>query len=714
MLMKDIQDDQDLITYGEEFFANSAKAKRVKERQWLLNLAFLAGDQLVKVNNHTGELNRVPVEYDPEWVVRIVNNRILPVYRTVMSKLTKNKPIPDAKAHSREEGDIQAARAAIKLETYHWEMLDLDTIHPEMVGWLVATGKCYYKQFWNPKKGERLIDDDPRILDRMNTEVGLTDDGKPQVAPGMPLEKIDISTGDTDLVLRTPFNIYPQPGKKRLGDMTIIGDAEIMDAEEVWELYEVEVQSEKESKLTGLNASLSDAVDGNKNKPKNEIANPVTVKELYILPCRRFPKGIKYCWAGNKLLGKPENCPQMAIVDFNLISIPGQFFPKGIIDDLIPIQRRWNQLLSKIEMHNDLYNDPPSIYDPSRIDIDEYTTEPGIFIESLVSGADVRGAISPIQVPQLDQAIFKELEILDQQFEIVPVINKVSFGKDTANATSGRAINFLQEKDDDIVRPLITNIEVGYAKVFQNDFELCQENYDEDRGFAIVGEDNKVEWVEFQKADLQAKVSITVEAGSAMPRNKTAQQGMVMDMLEAGFFTDPRTGKPDFAKALKYLEFGSVDDIYQDNALDCNQAQRENEKLKAGQMPMVEPWHNHEAHYYEHNRFRKTTDYEMLPDEIKQLIDGHCLMHQEAMNPQQQEAAQPSQPQGQYMPSNEEVAAFMEILKQSRPDVIAELQRLSPEQQTQEVLKMMQEMAAAQQQSQGQPTNEQSLPGPVQ
>jgi len=732
MQMKDIQDDQDLITYGNEFFTQSAKAKRAKERQWMLNLAFLAGDQLVKVNSHTGELNRVPVEYDPEWVVRIVDNRILPVYRTIMAKLTKNKPIPDAQAHSREENDIQAARAAIKLEVYHWQMLDLDNIHPEMVGWMVACGKAYYKQFWNPKKGERLVDDDPRMLELMNTDKGLTPDGKPQNDQGVPLDKIDVSTGDTDLVLRTPFNIYPQPGKKRLKDMTIIGDAEIMDAEEVWELYEVEVQSEKETQLTGLNASLSGAVGDNRRKTEKDIANPVTVKELYILPCRRFPKGIKYRWAGNQLLGKPEACPKIRIVDFNLINIPGQFFPKGIIDDLIPIQRRWNQLLSKIEMHNDLYNDPPSVYDSSRIDIDDYTTEPGIFIESLVPGADVRGAISPITVPSLDNAIFKELEILDAQFEIVPVINKVSFGKDTANATSGKAINFLQEKDDDIVRPLITNIEAGYAKVFQNDFEECQENYDEDRGFAIVGEDNKIEWVDFQKADLQSNLTLTVEAGSAMPSSKAAKQSMVMEMLTAGFFTDPRTGRPDFAKALKYLEFGSVDDIYQDNALDCNQAQRENEKLKTGQEVQVLDWHNHEAHFYEHNRMRKTTDYEMLDDGIKQIIDAHCLMHQEALKPPAT-PTQPVKPGGgnvqpegqsaqvqQQMPTEQEVADFMQFLKQTRPDIVEQLLVMSPEQRTQEVLAMMQEIAAAsQQQGQAQPPQspqpvQQSPPGPVQ
>lgn len=719
MQMKDIQDGQDLISYGEEFFDSSAKAKRKQERQWLLNLAFLAGDQLVKVNRHTGMLDRTPVEYDPDWVVRIVDNRILPVYRTVTSKLGKNNPLPDAKAHSREDSDIQAARAAIKLEEYHWQQLKLDAIHPEMLSWLATTGNCFYKQFWNPKKGERIVDDDPRMLELMDSEKGLTEQGVPQTEDNNPLDKfIDINTGDTDLILRTPFNVYPQPGKKRLADMTIIGDAEVLDAQDVYDIYGVEVQGEKETKLTALNTNLESTLSG--NNQSMEVSNPVTVKELYIMPCKRFTEGIKYRWAGGKMLGKPEKCRsiQEVFTHFGLLFVPGHFWYKGIVDDLIPIQRRWNQLLSKIEMHNDYYNDPPIFYDSSRINVDDWTSEPGSFIESLMQGTDLRGAVVPLQVPTLDPAIFKELEILDQQFEIIPVVNKVSFGKDTSNATSGKAINFLQEKDDDIVRPLISNIESGYAQVFKNDFKLCQENYDEDRGFAIVGEDNKVEWVDFKKADLKANVDITVEAGSAMPRSKAAQQTMVMDMLNAGFFTDPRTGKPDFAKALKYMEFGSVDDIYQDNALDTNQAQRENERMKEGQEVTVEEWHNHEAHYYEHNRMRKTADYEQLSDDAKQMFNNHCLQHQEFMKPPQKPEPQPQPVNGgQQLPSDQEVVAFMQFLKQNYPQIAQQLAALPEEQQTQAVLQLMQQMGggAAQpgQQPQAQP-QQQSIPGPVQ
>jgi len=614
------------------------------------------------------------VEYDPEWLVRVVDNRTLPIYRTLTAKLTKNKPLPSAQAQSKDENDIQAARAAVKLLGNHWTGLELDAKHPEMVSWLVATGNCFFKQFWNTKKGERIVD-----VVEFDAEAGLNLDGTPKQA-----QQVDFFLGDTDLLVRSPFNCYPEPGKTKLRDMRMFGDAEITDVDLVEELYGKKVEPEKDTRFVKVARSLEGTIRSGQLEETN-AANSTTVKELYILPCKQFPRGLVFGWAGSTLLYATEECRELPFVHFGLIEIPGQFWYRGVIEDVIPIQRRWNSLLSKIEMHNDYYMDPPIVVDPSIIDPEEWTTEPGLLVEAKMPGADLTKAAWPVPVPDINAEVFKELEILDAQFELVPILNKVSYGKETVNAKSGVAINFLQEKDDDIIRPLIDQIEASYADVFKRDFALCQQNYDEDRGFAIVGEDNEVEWIEFTKANLEANIDVGVEPGSAMPRSKVAQQAMVMDMLQAGFFTDPRTGKPDYAKALKYMEFGSVDDIYEEAALDSNQAKRENERLKEGVYNEPEYWHNHEAHLYEHNRLRKTADYESYPPEIKQLFEMHIQFHEQLMQPTQQ-----AMPQEQV--SYEQTMAFLQQLQQQRPDLYNQVMSLPEGQREQALMQLMQGM----------------------
>ena len=629
MKIDDIKDERSLIAFGDDYFEKSAKAKRRKEQQWLLNLAFIAGDQLVKVNRQTGRFDRIETEHDPDWIVRVVDNRTLPIFRTMVAKLTKSKPRPTAKANSREDSDIQAARAAIKLEENHWNTLELDIKHPELVAWLVSCGNCFVKQFWNEKKGDRVID----LAQEGAAEIMAGE----QMQPEQPAKQVDFTLGDTDLLIRSPFNAYPQPGKTKMREMRMFGDAEIMDIDEIEDLYGKKVQPEADSKYVRVHQNVEGIISRGKDDKTSD--NTAVVKELYVLPCSQFPNGIKIIWANDVLLHTEENCQEIPLVHLGLIDIPGQFWFKDIIEDIIPIQRRWNTLLSKVEMHNDFYNDPPVVVDPEYIDIDSWTSEPGQLLEKLKPGGEEPWVMP---VPQLDSAVFKELEILNEQFEIVPILHKVSYGKDTRNAKSGIAINFLQEKDDDIIRPLIEAIEAGYADIFRRDFKLCQDNYQEDRGFAIVGEDNETEWIEFKRANLDAGVDVGVEPGSAMPRSKVAQQAMVLDMLREGFFSDPQTGKPDFAKALKYMEFGSVNDIYEEAALDSNQARRENEGLKVLQPAMAEYWHNHQAHLYEHNRYRKTADFENQPPEVKEQFTAHIMQHEEFMQPKQ--APQPEQP----------------------------------------------------------------------
>ena len=673
MNLNDIQEEKDLITFGEAFFEASAKTKRRFEQDCLLNLAFVAGDQLVKINRQTGSLDRVRVEYAPDWVIHIVDNRILPVYRLLSSKLTKNKPLPSAKAHSREEKAIQASRAAVKLLGYHWNLLELDVKHTEVANWLAATGNCFYKQYWDPNAGDRVTDNQ-----EMDLEAGLTEQGEPQYKKSDPAFKADFYLGDTAISIRNPFNCYPQPGKTKMREMRMFGDAEIMDINEIEEIYGKAVPAENDNKYVKVQNSLNSALDSGLFSGDNKPENIATVKELYILPCKRFPNGIVVRWANNVLLTAEEGCTEIPITHFGLIEVPGRFWYKGIVDDLIPIQRRWNQLLSKIEQHNDYYNDPPVIIDPKIINIDQWTNEPGLILEKLATGGEPPFILP---VPGLDPAIFKELEILDAQFEIIPVLNKVSYGKDTPNATSGTAINFLQEKDNDVVRPLIEQIEAGYADVFRRDFKLCQDNYEEDRGFAVVGDDNKIEWIEFTQADLQTGLDVGVEPGSAMPRSKVAQQAQVMEMLNAGFFTDPQTGKPDFAKAMKYMEFGDIDDIYRDNALDTNQAQRENEKMKEGAEAMPEDWHNHQAHVYEHNRLRKTAEFEEFTPEIQALFAQHINIHIEFLNPPPAPAA--AAPEEQIDPA--ELDEFMDSLP---PQIMAKLKTLQPDQQKAAVIEL--------------------------
>jgi len=112
-----------------------------------------------------------------------------------------------------------------------------------------------------------------------------------------------------------------------------------------------------------------------------------------------------------------------------------------------------------------------------------------------------------------------------------------------------------------------------------------------------------------------------VQSGSSLPPSRVARQEFVMQLWAARIIQDPRV-------VLRLLEFGNVEGLYEDLNLDIAQAQRENERLKNGDPNVVvEDFHNHEVHIYEHDKFRKTAEYEALPDEIKELFRRHVEEH---------------------------------------------------------------------------------------
>jgi hypothetical protein len=485
----------------------------------------------------------------------------------------------------------------------------------------------FYKQLYNPNKGTSIALDEnisSQVEELMRNEAGLD----PLEIKSVVADMMENGTtlGDTDILLRNPFDVYPQPGKRSLEEMTIFGDSEYLTKEEIYEKYGVLVDEEytKDKTNTVYTVSVNDVLDISEfNIQKDQEL--LEVRELYILPNKVFKEGANYKWVGNTFIDEVKPCDDIPISHIGFIRMPGNFWFKDLVSDLIPMQIRWNELLSKIEMHNDLYNDPPIIIDPNVIDIDDWVVEPGLILEKKLTGT---GGDEPwvMKVPTLDQSIFTELNLLDKQFEIVPVMNKVSFGKDTPNARSGLAINYLQEKDDDVVRPLIEEIEIGYSKVFKRDYILCQKHYSEDRGFSIVGDNNRVEWINFMRSNLKSNIDVKTEPNSAMPRSLAARQGMIMELLEKGFFVDPRTGQVDFARVTRYLEMGGVDDMYSDFMMDSDHAKRNIEKLKQGEFVIPQAWYNNEVHIYEVNKFRKSVEYEDLLNEMKTLIDKYADM----------------------------------------------------------------------------------------
>src|SRR5690348_16911873 len=117
------------IKEGKELVAwvlgnyEKAKSDRIKfERQWALNMAFFQGKQNLLFmpsaagGASAGKLFTPPA---PSWAKRGITNRIRPIIRTELARLTSNKPNASVVPASSEDADLFAAQAAEQI----WEAI---------------------------------------------------------------------------------------------------------------------------------------------------------------------------------------------------------------------------------------------------------------------------------------------------------------------------------------------------------------------------------------------------------------------------------------------------------------------------------------------------------------------------------------------------------------------------------------------------------------
>jgi hypothetical protein len=241
-------------------------------------------------------------------------------------------------------------------------------------------------------------------------------------------------------------------------------------------------------------------------------------------------------------------------------------------------------------------------------------------------------------------------------------------------------------------------VEAGIQKTAKHVLRDVKENWDLPRLVKATSLDGVVDAIELKGADISTDIKI--EAGSSLPESRPARQAFLMEMAQNQFIS------PD--DLLDLLDFGGVKKLTDQRRIDVNQARRENLRIKnmkpeevdqydqqqaqaeqngtqeqgpngsplfMDQNPQnfppmidVHNYDNHKVHIQTHNNWRKTPEFEALPEQNKAEMDRHVRMHQAQLdaNMQQLQAAQMSGqagPSGMPMPDGTNEPAGLSALQ---------------------------------------------------
>jgi hypothetical protein len=578
--------------------------KDAYELQAYLNISYFAGKQWIKVDRSSNRLVEPPLE---PWQVRFTANKIQPIVRTELAKITKNKFVMYVNPATSDDNDVRAARVAEKVVSWLEYELGLQEKDRENCLWGLCTGISFMKPYWNPKKGREI-----RIPEDLG---GGT-----------------IYEGDVDSCVVPLFELKFDTSCSKWADISWICHDKIRTLDYIKEVYGIEAQAETGLTATSLyEAKLQTLSTSGVSYQKCE--NSAVVHEYWELPSSDYPKGRRITKIGHQIpiyeedigFGEEDDTErELPFFPFFHINVPGRLIPTSIVEQLIPIQREYNKSRSQIIENKNLVGNPILMAPIGSLD-EEPTNEPGQYLEYNPGAGPKPDYLTP---PTMSAEVYKNIDLLDGEFEFVSGQHETSHGTTPAGVTSGTAIGYLQEQDDTKLGPTIANFISCKQKYMRYLLKMIQKKYDFERTVRIAGDDRRAETLRFKGSDLTS-IDVRVNEGTMYQTSKAAMQDFIIKMVQYGLLLP--TNERDRQLIMKVLEFGVIDDVYTEFEQDTSQAQAENDKFQRGVNSDVRDFYNHEAHVKEHNKLRKSEMYQQLPPEIKQAIDAHVDLHLQSM-----------------------------------------------------------------------------------
>jgi hypothetical protein len=646
--------------------------------QMTMNIMFYMKKQWIEDKDGKGSF--VPMRFSSNDV-HVTVNKIRPMCRTEWAKLNKNQPKFEVIPGNTDDTSQKVARACHKLIDYLAYVHKMTKKQREVTLWQLIAGNGFMKVYWDTNRG-------PELPIPMQDEMGnIVRDETGEIVPeqdpktGQPMT---MKEGDIHICVVSPFSLTWPLNILDVEEAPWVIEDKVWSVSQVKEYYGIDVEPEPLNKSEYVANSLIDMINGSNDFTSAQRAQSVVVKEYWEKPTKANPNGRYIVWAGETILYQgdfPYAHKKLPYVKFDHIPAPGRFHGTGSPEDVIPIQELINDAWTQIVKNRRILVYPKLLTPEGAIADDAYSPEEGEIIEY----NPLLGKPEFLNPPQLPQWVFQTLNIHYEDVDDMGM-HDVSNGEMPKNIESGSGLEYLGEQDETKIGPTVASLEDGMTEVFTQALELFAQFVEIPRMIRVVGKNKLDEAIELKGQDILGfEYEVRVIKGSAMPENKPARINYILDLVDRGVFVDPITGKTDTRKVLQLLEFGQVDQVFDDVNLDLNEAENENRMMEtSGQFMEPQYWQNHEVHLYQHNRRRKTEEWKQLHPQLQQMYEAHIQMHIQQM--MMGTVTTPMTPDGMPRPVDSNVTGALQVnpmMMQGQgglpPQAFQAMQRIQPQ-----------------------------------
>lgn len=588
--------------------------RRPFERRWLISLAFLAGRQYVFFNQNAHILQQLRRS---RGKLRKVDNQLIRRWGRQVSDMVSTVPIMSVVPNTNEDADIKAAKVGDKVLKAFWRNNKMRKKVRLMAGWIYSVGNCFLDDRWDPRLG-------PTEVDEESGEVVYSGDADCGVWSPFEVLVPFTTMGETDLhtfpwIIKVKFRTLDWIKKyhpKKGGEVK---------AEDIPFPY---------SDLTSLMGQFGG--EGPTKVPGAMLIN------FYMQPNADYPKGL-FVAAANGVVLEHGDWPidYYHLEHFKDIDIPGIFWGKATLEEGVSLQKSWNRVQSSIGEFNRVLAKGKGLV-PRGAKLDTLpNNEHGEWLEY----TPVLGH-KPDMLNQkgLPQTLLWEMEWTRRSLDDLYHQHEVSQGTTRSDLRSGEMARFLREQDARGAIPTHAIFEESLEAVMGRVLKRVQSGYATERMLKIRGDEGEYEIFSFKGADLRNNTDVSVKRDSTLPDSRLAREAMIMERFGQGLYGDPRDPETR-RRVLQMLDDANTKDVFNEMRLDEVYARWESETFRRSEgvdMYLVNEYDDHGVHIREHNKFRKSMEFQRLkvenPEafmELERILTEHVGMHQRFLAEQQ-------------------------------------------------------------------------------
>lgn len=607
------------------------------ELQWMLNMAFVEGQQYMYINNFVNSLFTMPTQYD--WQQKDVYNQMAPIYETTMAKYNRINPSFLTKPQSEDMKDVNAANVTKEVMKYWRESTEFEARQMEANSWSALTGTSVWKTIWNPNKGKK-IGQATKIDKFGNNYVEY------------------IREGDIENVVCPPFEILPDSSYHyTMEDCQSIIHQKVITADEVWDKFDVDIDGRTLNVFTFdkdyQSIQSTNPYSGNSNffVDRKRKVESTMLYEYYENPTKFYPNGRLIIVIDG--FDKPVYDGELPFINekyserrlpFDIqkdIPRAGYFWGTCRLDRAIPIQRRYNAIKNRIaEFMNRTAIGVWAIHSSS--DKLEEFEETGIGPGTIIDYADQQSVPHQINSANLPSTFENEAGSTLGDLSRTTGISELSKDSTSSDVTSGRALLVLQEQDDTkmgLTAKSVSNCQLRIAKKVGYAYKQFA-SYE--KMLAISGTGNAAQVLKWKGTDL-APESLYYKSVTALSDSLAQKRSFILEMVDRGAFRDEQ-GNLDTNRVLTMVEVGETDVDTTPEDQQKTRTKEENNYIQMGAWDkvVINQWEIHELAYKYHLDFMLSAEYRQLDDQTKAAFEAHLMAHQQIL--QQRAIMQRSEP----------------------------------------------------------------------